>query len=196
MKTSELLSAIGQVASSVRTPAGAGKVWEELNPWLSKLAINAASKWLPRLTFGFPCQVPVYKNGKRDGECSGKAVSICDVCQSPCCLSHARIDQYGDAICYMCVAEAVQRSRAQRMAGGSAAAEMREQRAKEVAWAKNVLGLSKTFTLDELKKAHRTMSGKWHPDRKKSSRAKASAEQRFKDIQRAFEILKTEVQPS
>jgi molecular chaperone DnaJ len=48
-----------------------------------------------------------------------------------------------------------------------------------------VLGVSKSSTLDEIKKAYRTLARKHHPDVDKS----ASAAERFKEISEAYQVL-------
>ncbi|MCR5725235.1 MAG: DnaJ domain-containing protein [Treponema sp.] len=49
-----------------------------------------------------------------------------------------------------------------------------------------VLGVSKTATQDEIKKAYRTLAFKYHPDRNPGDKA---AEDRFKSISAAYEVL-------
>ena len=49
-----------------------------------------------------------------------------------------------------------------------------------------VLGVSKTATADEIKRAHRKLALKYHPDRNKSSK---DAESKFKEVQEAYDIL-------
>ena len=48
-----------------------------------------------------------------------------------------------------------------------------------------VLGVSKTANDDEIKKAYRKLSKKYHPDINKE----ADAEDKFKEVTEAFEIL-------
>ena len=48
-----------------------------------------------------------------------------------------------------------------------------------------VLGVSKTATEDEIKKAYRTMAKKYHPDLNKSP----DAPEKFKEVQEAYEVL-------
>src|SRR5690606_23745534 len=50
-----------------------------------------------------------------------------------------------------------------------------------------VLGVSKTATAEELKKAYRKLAMQYHPDRNPDD---ASAEQKFKEISEAYDILK------
>lgn len=48
-----------------------------------------------------------------------------------------------------------------------------------------LLGVAKTSSQDEIKKAYRKLALKWHPDRNKTK----EAEQKFKDINKAYEVL-------
>ena len=49
-----------------------------------------------------------------------------------------------------------------------------------------VLGVEKTATADEIKKAYRTLAFKYHPDRNQGD---AAAEEKFKQINAAYEVL-------
>ena len=49
-----------------------------------------------------------------------------------------------------------------------------------------VLGVSKTATADEIKKAYRTLAFKYHPDRNAGN---AEAEEKFKQISAAYDVL-------
>lgn len=192
----DLLDTLGQVVLSFQSaPQGVpGRIWDEVRPWISNLVRHAAPKWLPRLSFGFPCTLP-----KPNGHaCPRPAIAACDACGRPCCLDHARIDQWGDAICYACCWEAQQRKQAERAAAAGraqgqpppnqAAAPIPE---KELTWARRTLGVKKTTEWEEVRTAHRRMSAKWHPDRHPGD-GYAAAEQKFKDVQRAFELLSKE----
>lgn len=169
-------------------PGTPGRIWEELRPWLARLALNAAPKWLPRLAYGFPCKVPVYAHGAPVGPCVRAAVGVCEVCQAPCCLDHSRIDQYGDAICYLCIAEAI---RAKRGAAGERPPPAQKPRpsAQDVRWARRVLDVKADTDWEEVRRQHRKLSAKWHPDVHTGEKAKAKAEEKFKELQRAFEVL-------
>lgn len=194
----DLFETLGRVVLTFQSaPQGVpGRIWDELRPWFGRLAINAAPKWLPRLSFGFACQVP-----RPDGSpCPRPAIAACDVCQEPCCLDHARIDQYGDGICYLCCIEAIRRKQAERAGqpyesppAGQAppGAAPPPSPAAELAWARKTLGVKKSAEWEEVRGAHRKMSAKWHPDRHPGP-GYAAAEQKFKDVQRAFDLLTKE----
>ena len=49
-----------------------------------------------------------------------------------------------------------------------------------------VLGVQRTATADEIKKAHRKLVRKYHPDRNPDD---AKAEERFKEVQQAYDLL-------
>ena len=51
-----------------------------------------------------------------------------------------------------------------------------------------VLGVPKTATADELKKAHRKLAKKYHPDLNQGEKAK-EAEEKFKEVSEAYEVL-------
>lgn len=186
-----ILEALGRMASGMQfvPPGTPGRIWEELRPWLSRLALHAAPKWLPRISFGFPCKVPVYQEGKPVGPCARVAVGVCEVCAAPCCLDHSRIDQYGDAICYLCIADAI---RARKAAGPRQDAPPPRKpppNDKEQRWARKLLDVEEDTPWEEIRSAHRRMSAKWHPDVHRGEKAKAKAEAKFKEIQRALDIL-------
>lgn len=53
-----------------------------------------------------------------------------------------------------------------------------------------ILGINKNASADEIKKAYRKLSMKWHPDRNPDN--KEEAEKKFKEINKAYEILSDE----
>lgn len=53
-----------------------------------------------------------------------------------------------------------------------------------------ILGVSRSASADEIKKAYRKLSMKWHPDRNPDN--KEEAEAKFKEINKAYEILSDE----
>jgi len=209
-----LFDTLGQMFSGIAGgPDGVhSRIWTELKPWLSTLAPAASRKWIPRATSGDQCEVPIMRRGHVRGECPNIGLANCTVCHRPCCLQHAHIDQHADAICYLCVADAmqivppVQRERArQEQAGSESPPPPRERRAppggapppgkpgpspEVVAAALATLGLSVGAKWDTVKRAHRTLSAVNHPDKAKGVRAKTVAEARFKEIQKALDVLK------
>ena len=49
-----------------------------------------------------------------------------------------------------------------------------------------ILGIGRQASDDEIKKAYRKMAVKWHPDKNKAP----EAEEKFKDVAMAYEVLK------
>lgn len=184
-----LFDTISQVVQTFgAAPQGvSGRIWDELRPWLGRLVVNAAPKWLPRLSFGFACTVPT----PQGRACPRPAVAACDVCDGPCCLDHARIDALGDAICYRCCIEAI-RARQQREVpppqGRAQPPPPPGPSPDQIEWARHVLGVKSTDTWEVVRKAHRTLSAKWHPDHHQGA-GYSAAEAKFKEIQQAFDVL-------
>ena len=56
----------------------------------------------------------------------------------------------------------------------------------------DVLGLERGASDDEIKKAYRTLSRKYHPDANINNPNKAQAEERFKEVQQAYEAIQQE----
>lgn len=50
-----------------------------------------------------------------------------------------------------------------------------------------ILGVSKTATEEEIKKAYKKLALKWHPDRNINN--KKESEEKFKEISEAYEVL-------
>lgn len=55
-----------------------------------------------------------------------------------------------------------------------------------------VLGISRNATEEEIKKAYRALSRKYHPDANVNNSNKASAEEKFKEIQQAYQQIMKE----
>ena len=57
-----------------------------------------------------------------------------------------------------------------------------------------VLGVSRDASEDEIKKAYRALSRKYHPDANVNNPNKAQAEERFKEVQQAYDQIMKERQ--
>ena len=55
-----------------------------------------------------------------------------------------------------------------------------------------VLGIERSASQDEIKKAYRTLSRKYHPDANINNPNKAQAEEKFKEIQQAYKQIMDE----
>ena len=167
-------------------PGGAHRrVWAELGPWLRSLTMEAAPSWLQRLGAQQPCHVVDYTARRA---CTRHAVALCSVCVRPTCLEHAFINRMGEAICYVCATAAMPNRAAPPPIDPTRA------RQKELQWARQRLKVTASATLDEIRRAHRKLSGELHPDKFHTERERAQAEKRFKDVQRAYDLLRSELE--
>lgn len=194
MSVSDLFGSIGRVAAAnVNLGNAPARIWEELRPWMLRLAVNAAPKWLPVLAVGVSCEVPIYQGGAPVGPCLCRSIGSCDVCHRSCCLNHARIDQHGDAICYLCVSDAVRRSVRAETPGGSsqgAPPPPAGPTEDELRWARRQLGVPKTASWAEVERAYKQKLRKHHPDLQRTEATKAKAEARFKECRKAYDLLR------
>ena len=55
-----------------------------------------------------------------------------------------------------------------------------------------VLGISRSASSDDIKKAYRNLSRKYHPDANINNPNKTQAEERFKEIQQAYKQIMDE----
>jgi hypothetical protein len=177
------------------------RVWQTINPWITRFATNAAIKWLPIIANEAPCQI-----GNPDGQggwtqCSQPAVSFCDCCGRPTCLHHGRFDSNAGVICFPCVATAQAVARTNRTSSGAYApppppSDAPPKEAKpppkpkmDRGKALQILGLGATATPEEIRVRYKAMAKKWHPDKHEDA-DKSVATSRFREIQEAWESLK------
>lgn len=176
------------------------RIWQTVNPWVTRFLASAASKWLPILANEAPCQIatPDGKGGWKP--CPHPAVSFCDCCGKPTCLHHGRVDANAGVICFPCVATACAMGRANRAANGTYAPPNPAPNPKKEAKpppeqkmprsvALRTLGLADGATALEIKSAYKEMAKKWHPD-KHTEADKPTAGARFREIQAAWNALK------
>jgi len=177
-----------------------GRLWQTVNPWVTRFLASAATKWLPILANEAPCQI-----ASPDGQggwipCPHPAVSFCDCCGKPTCLHHGRVDANAGVICFPCVATACAVARATRAANGGHVPPPREPGSKKEAppppkkkmpraAALKALGLPASASDEEIKLAYKAMVKKWHPD-KHATADKATAQARFLEVQAAWDALK------
>lgn len=182
---------LARAAGFAQSSGGAGHVllWEQLKPWLAQISQNGAVKWLPRTLAQNPCQVPRFEGGRPAGSCEHLGVDLCISCRKSTCLDHAFVDSNADLICYMCVANRAANAPytpPNQEAPPPPPGDPRKQRAEQrAAWARGVLGVAEGAGWEEVKRAHRGLSGRWHPDRSDGDEA------RYKDVQIAYDVLKT-----
>lgn len=199
--------AVSRVALALQSaPEGLPqRIWEQLGPWTQRLLVNSTEKWLPRLMVDTVCEVPIYRGGKAAGPCHNHGLTQCMVCQRVCCLDHCLIDQHAAAMCYMCALGTLQSARATATAngqmppgplpweqgarGGNGAGRQAEVDRAALRAACRLLNVRMDASEDEIKMALRHQLGKWHPDRHRGEKAKEHAEQRFKEVQMAYDVV-------
>lgn len=159
------------------------RIWQELGPWMTHFGQTGAKKWIARLSAAEPCHVVTRAQNGSTHRCDRPSIAHCVACHKPTCLSHGFIDSAGEAICFVCVGASA-RTRA-------APAED-PHRDEELAWARRLLKVRASATWETIRSAHRKLSAHWHPDRYKTDAQKAKAEAKFKEIQKAFELLSKE----
>lgn len=190
MAFSEFMATIARVATAFQgaPPDAHARVWSELRPWFTTLLENATGKWLQRLAVGVTCEVPHMQRGRVSGRCPGAAIAVCQACGKSCCLNHARIDSQGEAICFLCCVELIELKHKERAVAAQRAP------GEDPAWASKVLGVKNGAPWAKVKAAYKKESAAWHPDKYMQSNIfdRTNAEQKFKDVQRAFDVLKSE----
>lgn len=117
------------------------------------------------------------------GVCEAKAVPIrCLACDAYACPVHGHFNpKSGTVICGDCVSELL----------GEDWWEEEEDdglEARDDGYPWSVLGLEEDASLEEVRKAHRKLAARYHPDRHKGDKR---AEEKFKEIQKAYEVAKS-----
>lgn len=183
-QAASFLGALGQAPGQVHV-----RVWREISPWLRDLMQLAGVKWLERLAADVKCQV-----ARRDKDgvahvCLNASVLECLVCHRPICIRHAFIDSSGEGVCFPCVG-------GQMHATGHVPKDHEPAKSngkpdgEEIGWARKTLKVKASASWDDVRAAWRKQSAKHHPDRVQDDDAKIKAEAKFKDVQKAFEMLK------
>lgn len=146
------------------------KIWQTVQPWVTRLLASAQRKWLPIIVQESPCLI-LNPDGKGGWvKCVHPAIALCDCCGKPCCLMHCRVDSNGGAICFPCVSVAHKIARE----GG-----ISQDRAKLDA-ARATLG----WTEEEQRKAYKRLSKKFHTDSQTTGDAA-----KFMEVQEAWKLL-------
>ncbi len=196
MPGGSILDFFGQMASAIGAAPGTAhvRIWEELRPWLGNLSVRGATKWLPYLGMGMQCEVAALVDG-RGVRCARSAIGACDVCGNTCCLGHARIDQFGDAICYTCITAAI------KAAGRRPMPQNAHQHAppigkqgptyEQLSRARKVLKVKVNADWAEIEESYKKLLRKYHPDLQQSPQKKAEAEEKFKTVRAAYDLLRS-----
>lgn len=162
---------------SIRSEVGAradaaNEIIGQIASWGSHLAKNASERWIVAVADPQPCR----HKPKPGHTCGLHALARCDVCSTPVCLAHARIDFLGNAICFGCVRAAM------RLQGPVVS--------DAVVDALKALGLKKTAIWEEIALAYKKAVLKHHPDRATNAKDRAKREAKMKEINAAHATLK------
>lgn len=154
-----------------------------LKPWLMSFATQAA----PKIKRGFAEHRSCECTNGPHGSCAQPAALPCEACGKRCCMYHAFLTWKGDAVCWHCVAELIQRKSA---GAGHDVREDERKRAQEerIDASLKVLGLTRAAGFEDVKRAFRDFAAKNHPDRSRPEE-RAEAERRFKLVSEAYNFL-------
>jgi DnaJ-domain-containing protein 1 len=158
----------------------ARSVVDQLRDWGALLTKNALMKWSMNLAKGERCESPDVSSGS-PRRCRYVAPLTCDVCSRPCCLAHARVDFYGDAICEVCIGEAKARQR-----GGAVPP---RPSAMTPAEAFRIFGLRPSVDFSEVKRRYKKLVFELSPDRTQDALKKETRTKRLKKVNAAFVVL-------
>lgn len=185
---------------------------EELITWMGSVQAHAIAKWTPVVAAELLCA----RDNAR-GPCHQQAVAACLVCREAVCLKHACIAANADVACTRCMHDLVTKAIEEREAAGPPPPASRpssshrhgadagsqappprqgppplhpleERRLRSIYL--TTLQLAEGASEEDLRKAHRKLSGKWHPDKYETKKDKADALEQYKRIQVAFDWLK------
>lgn len=203
----QIFSAAQRMASALGgAPAGtSGVVWEEVRPWLSRLAMEASSRWTAMLAEGVPCAVPqMDRRAQFAEECEHDAVGHCRACSRATCLHHACVDVSGNVLCFVCMGQVVDQKRSERGSRGRGRSRPKRTRTKaepspsvkkgppewQVIRAFLILELQPASPWESVHARYRDMAKQWHPDRFTTPTQKAAATTRFQEITKAYNVLR------
>ncbi len=192
-RLTELVDAVSRGAVGLGdAPAGTPqRLWEETRSWVGRFVGNATTKWLPFYVTLAPCHVKHLREGV-PFPCTNHAIGRCVSCKGATCLHHAFVDGHGDAICYPCAVRAVSSGFSHQAApppGGAPPPMPEAVRAERIKAALKVLGLKPGAPIEQVRKKHRELAAKYHPDRARSAAAKEKAQGACAAVNAAFAEL-------
>jgi hypothetical protein len=118
-------------------------------------------------------------------DCGQEAVLLCMSCGQPVCLAHVHVSHRADGICDQCVRESMERHGKQPPQPARADADAKALRA-----AFKVFDLTDEATWAEVQRAHRILAAQHHPDKQRTPAARKRAEEKSKEINSSFEVLR------
>ena len=148
----------------------------QLLNWVERVHGRSLNRWYP---IGVEQRCKVHSTR---ANCMALAVGMCTCCGRPVCLAHAMISADADLLCAQCFSVARQHAQPFR-------AEPEPSQGGDLKGAYRILRVSEDASDEEIRKAWRGLSAKYHPDRKKTDVAKVRAEIKFKEIQAAWSTI-------
>jgi hypothetical protein len=165
---------------------------QELVTWMASVQVHAIEKWTPVVAAQILCS----RDSSR-GPCHRQAIAACLVCREAVCLEHACIAANADVACSSCMHELVKKalesqSRAMPPEDPKPPPEpvihpLEERRLRALHL--QVLGLAPGAPEDLLRKSHKKLSARWHPDRYQTPHDRETALRQYKQVQVAFDWL-------
>jgi hypothetical protein len=168
-----------------QTFAGPHKhVFDQLSQFATHFSRNAVQKWTRA---GVPRGTQCVMEG-----CEGEAVLTCMSCGQPACLAHIHLSHRAEGVCDGCVRELLKlKGKTWGADGQQGGANPREPSGAEIRAAHRKLGVGMDVGWDKVRAAHRFMAAKYHPDRAKNEVERQKSEKVSKEINAAFEMLKS-----
>lgn len=154
------------------------KIIDQLGQFATFFAGAAHEKW-PNVVLASP--------GCVMSGCGAEAVLNCMACGKSVCLAHVHVSHRAEGVCDQCVRDvmAMKGSAQQRSGAG------RGPSGAEILVALRKLGLKHGATWQDIQQAHRKMAAKHHPDVARTPADKIKREQKCKEINEAFSLLRT-----
>lgn len=141
----------------------------QLGQWGAQLAQNAPIQWAEHLARPAECA--------HSRRCHEQALVTCIKCRGAHCLAHTMLNHLGEGLCMRCVCEA---------AGLPVPAD------SPIEDALRTLELDPEveYELDEIADQYKRLAKKHHPDRARTSKSKASAEVKMRDLNLAYDAVR------
>ena len=148
-----------------------------LGPWTLGVARLAVEKWV------LPTNVPPSCAFDGDGHiCGSFAVGGCHICGRPICMSHALIAGDATLVCWTCLRTAAKYVKPWKPA-------IAEAPQLDLDWAYEILGVTSTTPLSDVRKAFKQRIAQFHPDVQKGGESKAHTDL-TRLLTRAFSEIK------
>lgn len=154
-----------------------------IGPWALSIARLAPQKWKLPVNVPPACEMDV----RPEHVCGQFAIGGCHACGRPICLQHALVAADASLMCWSCVRVAAKHTKAWVPRNAAAPRETIE-------WAYELLGVTKTSTNEEVKKAYKERIKRFHPDRTGDGSDKINGDL-VRMVKRAYDLIMQEREP-